>query len=200
MIMAHQRHLQFQGLLPAHVLFHPNFNQGTQTTVKFAKRIQVSVRCSGQSTGGMGRAETIRESPLLHTQDRARGPRGRQHFEMREIKGFKRTLSSSLNKKLEHVMLSEGLSYLEAQVVSCRLSQTWESQILERHVGMGAERSQRSSALHRASRADRQSPFTASCGQESQSVRKTHQHHGSGIVPSPMLIQSLFGAWSPALN
>lgn len=43
-------------------------------------------------------------------------------------------MSSSLNKKLEHV-LSEGLSYLQVQLVSCRLSHTWDAQILECHVG-----------------------------------------------------------------
>lgn len=88
----HERHLQLQGLLPAHVLLHPNFNQGTQMTVKFAKRIQISVRCAGQNTERMSRAETIKEIPLSHTQDRARGPRCTYHFEMREIKGFKRNL------------------------------------------------------------------------------------------------------------
>ena len=56
------------------------------------------------------------------------------------------------------------------QLVSCRLSQTRESQILERHAGM---RSQRSSALHRASSAGRQSPFTASCRQESQVLERS---------------------------
>ena len=86
-------------------------------------------------------------------------------FEMRKLRDLKETFNSSLDKKLEHVVLSEGLSYLEVQLLSCRLSQTWGSQILGCHGVAG--RPQMSSALHRASRADWQSPFTASCRQES---------------------------------
>lgn len=48
--------------------------------------------------------------------------------------------------------------------------------------GWGAGESQRSSALHRASRANRQSPFTASCRQESQALES---HHGPGTPPLP---------------
>lgn len=83
-------------------------------TVKFAKRIQISVRCAGQNTERMSRAETIKEIPLSHTQDRARGPRCRYHFEMREIKGFKRNLEFQTPQEAGTWCSSEGLFYLEA--------------------------------------------------------------------------------------
>lgn len=46
---------------------------------------------------------------------------------MRKSRDSRETSNSSLNEKLEHVALGEGLSYLEVQLVSCRLSQTWGS-------------------------------------------------------------------------
>lgn len=39
---------------------------------------------------------------------------------MRKLRDSKETSDSSLNKKLEHVVPSEGLSYLEVQLISCR--------------------------------------------------------------------------------
>lgn len=199
-LLNNQMHFNFKASSQPHVLLHPNFNQGTQTRMKLVKKKQlpVWVRYSAQGMGRRSRAETIKEIPLTHTEDRTRRSRCSYHFEMRKMKGFKRKLpGSSLNKKLGRVMLSEGLSYLEAQLVSCRLSQTWDSQILECHTGVeGGGGPQRSSALHRASRAGRQSPFTVSCGQENYALGRPTSTVAQDSAPGLVLTQNLSGARS----
>ena len=129
---AHQRHLQLQGLLPASVLLHPNFSQGTQMTVKFAKRNQASARCSGQNSGRMNRTETIQAILFCTPRTELGDPGAGITLKWERWRNLKETLSSGLNKKLEHVVLSEGslfggpASLLQAQP-NKKISDPWRS-------------------------------------------------------------------------
>lgn len=179
-----QRHLQVQDLLPAHVLPLPDFNQGTQTTWSLPKEFKKSVSCSGQGAGRMSGAETIQRGLPPRP---SWGPRCRHHFEMKKSRDPQETSNPSLNEKLKGASGVEGLSRLEAQLVSCGPGQPGGLPSWNVRGGAGRARgSQRSSALHRASRAARQSPLTASCRQESQVLERPHRrHHGPGAPLPP---------------
>lgn len=138
-------------LLPGRVLLHPGFKQGTQTTVPFASRVCEPGRVSGRgmrkrhSQDGSERCPSppqLRQSPRAWVETR-----WMERFQ--EKAGFQPQQEAGVGGSQEG-----GPCWSPVDFTTCRVT---------RQVQLGTARSHKSSALHRARSAERQSPLTASC-------------------------------------